>query len=101
MCRQTGAHSDVAALGKATKVDLSLEIKEKLSEYALFGSIKRYKRILIHVVTYTSKSYTWPVKWCDYAIKYILSGSTVYGLVEIYLCCEEQLFAVIQAYLRL
>ena len=35
---------------------------------------------------------------CDYAVKYILSGSTAYGLVEMYLCCEEQLFAVIQAY---
>ena len=41
LCRQTGAHSDVAALGKATKVDLSFEIKEKLSKYVPFGSIKR------------------------------------------------------------
>ena len=56
LCRQTRAHSDVTALGKATKVDLSLEIKEKLSEYVPFGSTKHYKRILIRGVTYTSKS---------------------------------------------
>ena len=67
MCRQKGAHSDVTALGKATKVDLSLEIKEKLSEYVPFGSIKYYKRILIHGVTYTSKSYTRPMRRCDLA----------------------------------
>ena len=74
LCRQTGAHSNVTALGKATKVDSSLKVKEKLSEYVPFGSIKQYKRILIRGVTYTTKSYTQPVKQCDLASYLAFTG---------------------------